>query len=442
MRLPPDTPSIFAESTSPWDALGDYIQGRSAGRYPVHLTDADRLHHLYVVGKTGAGKSTLLETLMRQDLERGHGFAFLDPHGDLAERLLYRVPRWRLRHTLYFNPADLEYPMPLNLLAGVAGDRRHLVASALVSTFKRLWPDSWGPRSEYLLRNATLALHDVPGATLLDIPRLFTDTSYRARIVPKLTDPAVRAFWAREYPGYPANLRAEMIAPLQNKLGAFLVTPTIRNIVGQRTNLFDLRALMDNGHVFIANLSKGQLGEDTSALLGSLLLTRFLLAALSRADTPEEERRPFFLYVDEFPTFSTPATLSAFLSEARKYATGLALAHQHLAPAQVPDELRSAIFGNVATLAAFQVSAEDADYLAREFAPTFTREHLTTLPKHHLLLKLTAHGADPFSARTLPPPVPPSASVQDRSQLLRHSRRHYARPRILIERSTARNFMA
>ena len=439
MRFPPDNPTLFAENASPWAAMSDYIAGRTQGTYPVHLSDAHRLQHVYVVGRTGAGKTTLLETLMRQDLERGHGFAFFDPHGDLADRLLYRVPHWRTRHTLYFHPADLEHPMPFNILAQVPQDQRHLVVSAVVSTVKRLWPDSWGPRTEHLLRNATFALLEAPGATLLDIPRLLTDPRYRDRILPRITNPAVRAFWLREFASYSPDFRNEVIAPLQNKLGTFLAVPPLRNILGQRVNLFDLRTLMDRGHVFIANLSKGELGEDSSALLGSLLLTRFLLAALSRADTPEEERRPFHVYVDEFPSFAAPSTLSTFLSEARKYATGLALAHQHLA--HLPDELRGAIFGNVGTLAAFQVSAEDADYLAREFEPTFTRAHLTNLDRYHFLLRLTGTPA-PFLARTIAPSPLPELGPRERAYLLRHSRRRYTRPRSLIDRTTAKRLTA
>jgi hypothetical protein len=423
--------------------MGDFIARRPPGTYPVHLTDAERLHHLYVIGKTGQGKSTLLETLMRQDLERGHGFAFLDPHGDLAERLLVRVPHWRTRHVIYLDPADLEHPMPMNLLANVTADRRHLVASALVSTFKRFWTEAWGPRTEHLLRNAALALLEVPGATLLDIPRLLDDAHYRTRVLHKIANPAVHAFWSREFASYPPTFRAEVIAPLQNKLGAFLATPPLRNIVGQRVNLFDLRTAMDRGHVVIANLSKGKLGEDTSTLLGALLLTRFLLAALSRADVPETDRRPFFLYVDEFPSFAVPSTLATFLSEARKYRTGLALANQHLAPAQVPAELRGALFGNVGTLAAFQLSAEDAGYVAQEFAPAFLPAHFTSLDTHHCLVKIAAGATtQPFSAKTIPPAPITATGPVDRARLLRHSRRCYARPRALIERSLSRRFAA
>ncbi len=430
MRFPPNMPSLFALSTSPWAAMPDFIQGRPPRTYPLTLSDTARLLHLYAIGKTGSGKSTLLETLMRQDLERGHGFAFLDPHGDLAERMLARVPAWRRRHVIYFNPADLEYPTPLNVLAGVERDRRHLVASALVSTFKRFWPDAWGPRTEHLLRNAAFALLELDGATLLDVPRLLSDEAFRARVIARVRDAAVRDFWAREFAAYPPAFRAEVIAPLQNKLSAFLVTPPLRNIVAQRTNLFDLREIMDRGHVLIANLSKGRLGEDTSSLVGSLLLTRFLLATLGRADTPEPERRPFFVYIDEFPSFMAPSTLAAFLSESRKYGVALALAHQHLS--QVPDELRGALFGNVGTLALFGVSAEDADYLAQEVAAIFTRDHLTALEPHRFIVRFP--NDTPATAKTLPPPPVPENGGMYTAHVVRHTRRHYARTRRLIER--------
>jgi hypothetical protein len=245
---------------------------------------------------------------MRGDLERGHGFALLDPHGDLSQSVLDMVPKERVNDVIYLNPADLEFPMPFNVLESIDAGQRHLVASGLVSILKRFWAEFWGPRSEYLIRNAVLALVESAGATLLDMGRLLVDGIFRGQILASVHDPAVQQFWRHEYESYPAAFRQEAIAPVQNKIGEFLATPLIRNIVGQRKNLFQVRRLMDEGKVLIVNLSKGFLGEDTASLLGSLVLTRLVLAGFSRADLAEQDRRPFFLYVDEFPSFATEST--------------------------------------------------------------------------------------------------------------------------------------
>ena len=401
------------------------------------IRDADRFFHTSIIGKTGSGKSSLLATLMRSDLERGHGFALLDPHGDLAELVLDLVPPHRIADVVYLNPADLDFPVPFNVLEPRTG-QDHLIASGLVSIFQRFWSQFWGPRTEYLVKNAVLALLETPGSTLLDLSRLLIDDVFRAQVLGQVQNPAVRQFWGHEYAAYSPGFRQEAIAPIQNKAGEFILTPVLRNIVGQRRNLFELRSLMDEGRVLIVNLAKGALGEDNSALLGSMILTRLLLAALSRQDTPESERRPFFLYVDEFPNFATQGTVSALLSESRKFKIGLTLVQQYIA--QASDDLRGAIFGNVGTLITFRCGAEDAVYLAREFRPIFTSDDLVNLPRYDVALKLNVHGVSttPFSASTLPPqPV----ITSHRSQIIQRSRERYARPRVVVERSTVQHFV-
>jgi type IV secretory pathway TraG/TraD family ATPase VirD4 len=288
------------------------------GTEPFGLRRADRRHHVYMIGKTGAGKTTLLRNLILQDIEAGEGIGIIDPHGDLAEELLDHIPPWRTDHVVYFNPADLDFPIGLNLLHAVPRERRHLVRSGLVGAFKSIWRQSWGPRLEYVLSAAVAALLDVETATILGIPRLFVDDDYREWVVKQSKDPIVRAFWQTEFAGYEKRFRNEVVAPVQNKVGQLLMTPPLRNIVGQVRSGFDARFIMDNRRIFIANLSKGRLGTDTANLIGALLVNEFQFAALARADVSEKERRDFFLFIDEFQNFSTD-TFASVLSEARKY---------------------------------------------------------------------------------------------------------------------------
>jgi hypothetical protein len=425
--MPPDGMTLFGTT----NFRGD--------RRRFGIRDRDRLFHTFILGKTGVGKSTLLETFIAEDLRRGHGLALLDPHGDLALRVLEHVPRERLEDVVYVNPADLDFPVPFNVLETVDPQHHHLVASALVSILRRFWVDFWGPRTEYIIANAVYALLETPGATLLEISRLLVDDAFRGQIVGRLRNPAVAHFWAQEFAAYPPAFRQEVVAAPQNKIGQFLLTPVIRNIVGQRRNLFELRRLLDEGKILIVNLSKGQLGEDTAALLGSMFLTRLMLATFTRADTPEELRRPFFLYVDEFASFGTAGTVATLLAEARKYRVGLVLVAQYLA--QIDRELRGALFGNAATAIAFRVAGEDAEYLAREFGARLTVEDFTTLPHHEVYLRLAVGGvASPaFSATTIRTSVPPTSYV---SQIVKLSRERYARPRAAVEQHAEALFLA
>ncbi|HZR84223.1 MAG TPA: TraM recognition domain-containing protein [Candidatus Binatia bacterium] len=370
---------------------------------PFGIRTSDRLFHIYAIGKTGTGKSTLLETFMRDDLRAGHGFALVDPHGDLVERVFAAVPEERKDDVVYFNVADRGTQLAFNPLGAVPFANRSLVASGMLEVFRKLWADSWGPRLEHILRNALLALLDQENPTLADILRLLTDDDYRRGVGQRIENPMVRAFWLREYPGYPDRFRAEAIAPIQNKVGAFLANPLLYEILNGKREGLDLRRIMDEGKILLVNLAKGKIGEDTANLLGSLLVSAIGNAAFSRADIPETGRRHFWVYLDEFQNFTT-LSLANMLSELRKYRVGLVLAHQYLS--QLAPEIRDAIIGNVGTIISFRIGLADAEIIAREFYPEFSEGDLVYLPNHEIYLKLMALGIQthPFSAETVPPP--------------------------------------
>lgn len=361
----------------------------------------DRRRHMYIVGKTGMGKSTLLLNCIVQDVQRGNGVAVLDPHGDLVERVLDFIPPRRINETIYFNPADTDYPIAFNPLYHKDPSQRHLVASGMIQVFKKIWVDSWGPRLEYVLRNAILALLENPGNTLLGIPRLLTDSLFRKRIIKGIKDPVVRHFWAVEFEQYPKVFRTETISPIQNKVGQFLSTPMVRNIVGQTKTKFDLSDVLDSGKILLMNLSKGKIGEDNSSLLGSLMISQIYLAAVKRANLPEEKRKDFYLYIDELQSFATDE-FSSILSEARKYRLCVIAANQFVS--QLPKTLTSALLGNVGTIVAFNCGSEDAETIACEFRPTFNMCDLLELPKHNCYLKVSIgeSSSSPFSAVTSP----------------------------------------
>ncbi|MCB2229943.1 type IV secretion system DNA-binding domain-containing protein [bacterium] len=368
------------------------------------IKDHDRQRHVYVVGQTGMGKSTLLLNMLVQDIQRGKGVALIDPHGDLAEQLLDHIPQRRMTDVIYINPADTEYPVGINLLDGDKFAGRHLIASHLVDIFKKIWSDSWGPRLEYILRNTILALLECGGHTLLSIPRLLIDPEFRAVVLSWVQDPVVRTFWQVEYELYPKVFRTETISPIQNKVGQFLSVPVMRNILGQPQNKVDFRAAMDLGRILIVNLAKGRLGEDNTGLLGSLIVSKLFLTAMSRSDTLQAKRKPFTVFIDEFQSFASE-NFAHTLSEMRKFGLHLVLAHQYLA--QLPLQLKSAVFGNVGTTIAFRIGAEDGEYLEREYWPTFRASDLQSLSAYDIYVKLSIDGktTDAFSARTLPEPV-------------------------------------
>jgi hypothetical protein len=365
------------------------------------IKQLDRLSHLHLIGKTGVGKSTLLEVLARQDLAQGRGFAVIDPHGDMVERLAASVlpgDQYRIR---YLNAANRTQPFGYNPLRRVRDDKIPLAASGLLETLKKLWPDAWGVRMEHVLRNSLYALLERDSSTLPDILRLYADKEFRNEVSVRVRNNVVRTFWLEEFEKYPDRYRAEVVAPIQNKLGALLSDPALfRILVAPEVDL-RFRNLMDEGGALLVNLAKGQLGEDTAATLGGLLVSTIGLAALSRANMSTEKRRPFFLYVDEFQNFTTLA-FANLMAELRKYGLGLTLANQHFH--QLDPDVRHAVLGNAGTLISFRVGPEDAMILAREFQPTFGVEDLINLPNHHFYLKLMIDGAPsrPFSARTVP----------------------------------------
>ena len=399
------------------------------GLHPVGLSLSDRRQHLYLIGKTGSGKTTLLRNLIVQHLAAGHGVALIDPHGDLAEELLDCIPPHRADDLVYFNPGDLDFPIGLNLIANVTPDDRHLVASGIVGAFKSIWRDSWGPRLEYILYNAIAALLDCPNTSLLGVNRMLTDADYRRRIVAKVRDPFVRAFWTDEYEQYDPRFQREAIAPIQNKLGQFLLNPVVRNILGQVRTKVSIPFMMNTGRIFIANLSKGKLGADKANLLGSLLTTQFQLGAMARVNQPESERRDFFLFLDEFHNFTTDA-FTSILSEARKYRLCLALAHQYIE--QVPLPVRSAVFGNVGSLISFRVGNSDAEVLQREFGKSYAMETFVGLDRFQVIARLSSDGQtrEPFCAQTLPPI---EHQVGRREKLIARSREKYAAKRADVE---------
>lgn len=382
--------SIFAKA----DARGSML--------PFGIKRDDRGAHMYIIGKTGTGKSTLLETLMMDDMRKGQGFAVLDPHGDLVKKIRAQIPSELADRVIDFDISDPQTPYGFNPLGHMHEDKRPLAASGLVQVFKHLWIDSWGPRLEYILRNCLVSLLDFPNARFTDIPKLLSDRGFRGQVIKFIRNEETREFWINEYEKYPDRFRLESISPIQNKVGAFLSNSLLRRIITDPKKPLNLRRSMDEGKIILVNLAKGSIGEDTANLLGSLLISRFDLAALSRADTPETGRREFILYMDEFHNFTTQS-LVFMLSELRKYRLSLVLAHQYLS--QLERRIRDAILGNVGTIILFRIGAADAEELAPEFYPTFKATDLTDLPNYSIYLKLMIDGkiSPPFSAVTLPP---------------------------------------
>lgn len=364
------------------------------------IKQADRLSHVYMIGKTGVGKSTLIETLARQDLEAGRGFVLIDPHGDLVEKISEDIPAAQLDRIIYLNAPDPNQPYGYNPLRRVRDDKIPLAVSGFLETLKKMWPDAWGVRMEHVLRNTLYTLLERDDAKLPDILRLYSDDDFRKGIVGGIRNQVVKRFWENEFNEYPARLRAEACAPIQNKLGALLSDPTLYRILVEPKIDLRFRSLMDESKVLLVNAAKGRLGEDSALILGSLVVSTLGLAAFSRAEYPPSERRPFFVYLDEFQNFTT-LMLANMMSELRKYGVGLTLAHQHLH--QLEPDIRHAVLGNAGTLISFRVGPEDAAVLTKEFQPEFEGEDLLNLPNRNVYLKLMIDGtpSSSFSAVTL-----------------------------------------
>jgi hypothetical protein len=402
---------------------------------PFGIKRIDRARHMYVIGKTGMGKSTMLENMAIQDIRNGEGIAFIDPHGSTAEKLLDYVPEHRIDDVLYFAPFDMEHPVAFNVMEDVGYDKRHLVVSGLMSAFRKIWVDAWSARMEYILSNTLLALLEYPDSTLLDVNRMLIVKNFRKKVVEHITDPIVKSFWVDEFANYTDRYTQDATPAIQNKIGQFTSNPLIRNIVGQPKSSFDIREMMDQRKIMIMNLSKGRVGESNASLLGSMLVTKMYLGAMSRADLPAAQLREvssFYFYVDEFQSFANQS-FADILSEARKYKLNLIIAHQYIE--QMEEEVRDAVFGNVGTTIVFRVGPFDAETLETVFQPKFTVEDLVNLgfAQIYLTLMIDGVGSQPFSATTLPPFEPPPQRFTD--VVVESSRRSFAAPRAQVEKS-------
>lgn len=399
------------------------------------IRTADRRQHTYVIGKTGVGKTNLLKNLALQDIANGDGIAIVDPHGSFVEEVLEQIPEHRISDVIYVNPADSDFPVGFNVLEVPDPKYKHLVASDLMGIFTKIWANVWSSRMEYILSNCVLALLDTPGTTLLGIPRILVDKEYRSKIIENIKDPVVRAFWVQEYESWRDQFRNEAIVPIQNKVGQFLSTSFIRNIVGQPKSSFNVFEAMNQRKILLVNVSKGRIGEDNAQLLGAMLITKIQLAAMERVRISENERRDFYLYVDEFQNFATES-FASILSEARKYRLNLVIAHQYVGQlvSETTTKVRDAVFGNVGTMIVFRVGAADAEFLEKEFIPEFEIQDLVNLPNHHIYIKLMVNGVTsrPFSAVTLP--AARSQNSPDQTEaIIEYTRKHYARPRKDVE---------
>ncbi len=406
-------------------------------RQKFGIKTIDRRRHMYIIGKTGMGKSVLLQNMIRSDVEQKKGIAIIDPHGDLAEAVIDFVPSHRINDVVILDPSDISHPFAFNMLeTGKNANQRNLIASGLLGVFKKMYANSWGPRLEHILRNCLLALAETPNTSMMGIMRILVDSEYRRKIVAGISNPMVRSFWVDEFGKMQDRQRTEAISPIQNKVGQFLSSNMIRNIVGQVKSTVNIRFMMDTGKIIIVNLSKGKIGEDNSSLLGSMLITKFQLDAMSRADMAEKDRKDFYLYVDEFQNFATDA-FATILSEARKYRLNLIMANQYTA--QMPDEVRDAVFGNVGSMLSFQVGFDDAEYFSNQFSEEVLPNDIVSLPKYNCYTKLMIDGmpSRTFSLSTLPP-VPSDINEDRREKIIRLSRERYCTDREIVENKIER----
>lgn len=422
---PPANLPIVRRDSSPEikkeiNVFAETLYKNEVQRYGLHRED--RRRHLYVIGKTGTGKSTLLSNMAINDLRNGEGLGFIDPHGDAIDILLDYIPANRINDVVYFNPADGERTVKINLFEGKNIEHRELIASGIVSIFQKLYSYSWGPRLEHFLRNALLTLLQMENARLSDIIELFTKKDFRKKVLEQLQDPVLRSFWEGEFEPLQDRLKNEAVAPILNKVGQFVSSPLVRNVVNADKSSFSIEQIMDEGKILLVNLSQGLLGEDNATLLGAMLITKIQLAAMARVNIPEEQRRDYYLYVDEFQNFAT-SSFNKILSEARKYRLNLTLANQYIA--QIPEDVQKAIFGNCGSMISFVMGSSDAQVFAKEYGDKYSFDDLVSLDRHQIINRISINNilSSPFPAFTLPLA---KSSNQNREKVIRVSRERYA----------------
>ncbi|OGK14228.1 hypothetical protein A3H80_00805 [Candidatus Roizmanbacteria bacterium RIFCSPLOWO2_02_FULL_37_19] len=410
-------------------------------RRPVHVLLEDRRRHVYIIGKTGVGKSVLLHDMAVQDIEAGHGVCVIDPHGDLVEGLLRYIPPERAEDVIYFDPSDTDRPMGLNLLEANSEEEKHFMTTGIINLMYKLYDPQRtgivGPRFEHTVRNAMLTVMAEEGATFIEIVRILTDTKYVQEVLPKVKDPIVRRFWTDQIAQTSDFHKSETLDYIVSKFGRFVTNTTIRNIIGQSKSAFDFRKVMDEKKILLINLSKGKLGEENSSFLGLVLIPKILISAMSRQEIPEDERKDFFLYVDEFQNFATP-DFATILSEARKYRLGLTVANQFIG--QMEEEVKNAVFGNVGTLCCFRVGVTDASYIAREFQPVFSETDLINIDRYHAYMKtiVSNEPVPPFSVDMTKDMTNFKDKANDKiaKAIIQLSRLKYGKPKELVEAET------
>ena len=428
---PAKLPVITGDAAADDDISAFGLTNFRGMNYQFGLHRTDRSRHVYIIGQTGAGKSGLLELFALSDVFHGHGYAIIDPHGDFAVDNMRFIPNNRVNDVVYFNPADTAHPVGFNPMEMSDPSQKNNISSEIIGVLKRMFGDSWGPRLEYILRYTILALLEYPNSTMLDITRMLTDKKFRKEVLTHVTDTVVQNFWNVEFASWNDKFASEAVAPVLNKVGAFTANPIIRNIIGQPKSTFNIREIMDEGKILIVNLSKGLIGEDNAAILGSFLVTKIQLASMSRSDIPRiEDRRPFYLYVDEFQNFATDS-FATILSEARKYGLNLTVANQYVS--QMDETVRDAVFGNVGTMISFRVSADDAPVLAKPFAPQFEPDDLLQMNNRSFIISMVINGekSPAFSATTLQ--LPP-AQADNTALITENSRKIYSRSRDDVEK--------
>jgi DNA helicase HerA-like ATPase len=425
---PPENLPIITRDTNPEEKIHTNVFAETTYKNKAvkyGLKRADRRRHMYVIGKTGTGKSTLLANMAINDLKNNEGMCVIDPHGDLVETLLNYIPSRRINDVIYFDPSDPERTVQINLFEGKNVVHRELIASGIISIFQKLYGYSWGPRLEYILRNALLTLLTSDNARLSDILELLTNKSFRDKYVENLEDPILKSFWVDEYNKMQDRLRTESIASILNKVGQFTSSPLIRNVVNAHKSSFNIEDIMNEGKILLVNLSQGKLGEDNATLLGAMMITKIQLAAMTRVHIEEEKRKDFYLYVDEFQNFATDAFIK-ILSEARKYRLSLTLANQYIA--QIPEEVQKAIFGNCGSVASFVMGSEDAEVFSKEYGEHYTPDELVSLEKHQIINRISIDNvlSKPFPARTL---SLAKSSNMNKDKVIKVSKERYAKKR-------------